>query len=753
MLLRLQRLLQDLLMAHQPESVLQDVIAEVTDQIQADVSALYLVNIETGDYDLNAHHGLYHSHPEVGCHFKRHEGLIGLVGEREEPVNLDNMTLHDCYVSDHQFNDEKLTAFLGMPIFSQGELVAVWVAANRNNKAFNEDQEALLVTVCAQLGQALQRFRIQFYSVNLSGRKKQFVLEGISGGFGVAVGQVVVIYPPADLEAVPDKQINDIDAEIDLFESALTQTREEMRVLQVNAKSQLSDTDSVLFDVYLRMLDSRSLMNEVIEEIKTGAWAQAALKRVIHHHVAHFESLEDHYLRERAADFRDLGRRILSHLQKNLPEQKKFKKNTILVSEEVSATALVEVPEGCLSAIISGKGSGNSHVAILARSLGLPSVMSVSGIHLDQLAGKEVIVDGFNGQVYVDPTAEMKRDFRRLVREEKDFDSQLESLWDQPGVTLDGHQIGLYVNTGLAVDGGTTLKSGAEGIGLYRTELPFMLRDRFPSEEEQRVMYRQLLTAFSPRSVTMRTLDIGGDKVLRYFPFSEENPFLGWRGIRISLDHPDIFLQQLRAMMQASEGLNNLSIMLPMITSLQEVEAAKMFIDQAFREVKDEGLKIKMPKLGLMIEVPAAVYQVTDLAKCVDFISVGSNDLIQYLLAVDRNNPRVAQRYNSLHPAVLGSLDAIVKGAHKANRPVSICGEMASDPLTVLLLVGMGFDILSLNARNLARTKWMIRHFHYEEAKSLVKTVLQMNDATEIRLHMETVLDDADMGALIRAGY
>jgi len=311
----------------------------------------------------------------------------------------------------------------------------------------------------------------------------------------------------------------------------------------------------------------------------------------------------------------------------------------------------------------------------------------------------------------------------------------------------------LYVNTGLDADSGLALSAGAEGIGLYRTELPFMMRDRFPSEDEQRMMYRQLLNAFSPRPVVMRTLDIGGDKVLPYFPFIEENPFLGWRGIRISLDHPDIFLQQLRAMLQASEGLNNLSIMLPMVTALSEVEAAKAFVDQAFREVKGEGFDIKMPKLGIMIEVPAAAYQAYDLAKQVDFISVGSNDLIQYLLAVDRNNPRVAQRYNSLHPSVLGALDVIVKGVHKANRTVSVCGEMASDPLTVLLLLGMGFDALSVNARNLLRTKWMIRHFDYEDARQLVKTVMQMSDAAEIRLHMETVLDDFGMGALIRAGF
>ncbi len=754
MLQRLQRLIDDVKTAESSGPVLRALMAEVTDALQADVAALYFVNLETADYDLQVDHAVDGVDVSLGAHFKRHEGFIGLVGEREEPINVASMHQHERYVASHQFDQAGLQAFLGIPIFFRGELIAVWAFFKVEGVSFSEDDESLLVTVCAQLGESLSRLRV-YQGGQKEGRRRQksFVLEGISGGFGVAIGRVVVMYPPADLEAVPDKAIHDIEPEIALFESALKCAREEMHRLQLQAKSQLSDAEVVLFDVYIRMLDSRSLMSEIIEEIRKGVWAQAALKRVIRRHVAHFESLEDTYLRERAADFRDLGRRILAQLQQSVISEQSFQKNMILVSEEVSATALVEIPEGCLSGVVSGRGSGNSHVAILARSLGLPSVMSVTGFSLDRLAGKEVIVDGFNGQVYVDPSPALKKDFQRLMEEEKQFDEELATLWDAPTVTLDGRSIALYVNTGLDVDSGLALSAGAEGVGLYRTELPFMMRDRFPSEDEQRMMYRQLLNAFSPRPVIMRTLDIGGDKMLPYFPFAEENPFLGWRGIRISLDHPDIFLQQLRAMLQASEGLNNLSIMLPMVTSLSEVEAAKAFLDQAFREVKEEGCAIKMPKLGVMIEVPSAAYQAYDLAKQVDFISVGTNDLIQYLLAVDRNNPRVAQRYNSLHPAVLGALEVIVKGAHKANRSVGVCGEMASDPLTVLLLLGMGFDVLSMNARNLSRAKWMIRHFGYDEAKQLVKTVMQMNDAAEICLHMETVLDDAGMGALIRAGF
>ena len=304
----------------------------------------------------------------------------------------------------------------------------------------------------------------------------------------------------------------------------------------------------------------------------------------------------------------------------------------------------------------------------------------------------------------------------------------------------------------MTADAGLSFSVGAEGVGLYRTELPFMLSERLPSEEEQRVMYRQLLTTFSPKMVVMRTLDVGGDKALPYFPIEEANPFLGWRGIRVTLDHPQIFLQQLRAMLKASEGLNNLSILFPMIISLAEVEASIRFLNQAYEELIEEGAQIERPKTGLMIEVPAAVYQTYELARRVDFISVGSNDLIQYLLAVDRNNSRVANLYDGLHPAVLRALKQIVDGGHRAGVTVSICGELAGDPLAVMLLVAMGYDCLSMNARMLPRIKWVIRHFSLVEAKALLEIVLKMDEPREIRGHLEAALDAKGLGGLIRAG-
>ncbi|MEO7558513.1 MAG: putative PEP-binding protein, partial [Gammaproteobacteria bacterium] len=292
--------------------------------------------------------------------------------------------------------------------------------------------------------------------------------------------------------------------------------------------------------------------------------------------------------------------------------------------------------------------------------------------------------------------------------------------------------------------------SDVEGIGLYRTEFPFMVRERFPGEEEQRLIYRQVLEAFSPKPVTLRTLDVGGDKSLPYFPIHEDNPFLGWRGIRITLDHPEIFLVQLRAMLCASTGLTNLHVLLPMISTVAEVDDALKLLRRAYEELIDAGESIVMPRVGVMIEVPSAVYQADIIAKRVDFLSVGTNDLTQYLLAVDRNNARVAELYDSLHPAVLQALMQVVAGAHRHHKPVTVCGEMAGDPASAILLLGMGIDSLSMSVVSLPRVKWVMRNFTRVQAQRLLEEVLQFEDAHAIRRHLNKALEHAGLGSLIR---
>jgi phosphotransferase system enzyme I (PtsP) len=755
MLKLLRRIVQESSLATDLVALMSLLTTEVRLALIADACTFYLVDEAKAQFVLAATDGLQVD--ELGKHrFNFSDGIIGLVALREEAINLSDMHTFDHFLQSHAIDEKNLHGYLAVPMIYQADLLGVLVVQRQLAQEFTEEEEAFLVTLCTQISPVMSDLIHHtdikhLYSTNKRKTNRR-MLEGIPASSGVAIGRTVVLFPPADFESVVERQAEDIAAETLAFATALESARVEIQDLQHRMKSDLSMAEHVLFDAYLRILDSRSLIDEVKAEIASGIWAQSALKRVVMKHSLRFAALEDEYLQERATDFRDLGQRILSYLQENEREVPQFDKPKILISEEITAAMLMEVPVGKLLGIVSEKGSSNSHVAILARALGIPAVTGISGLPLQELNDKELVIDGYNGHVFVSPKPQIKKEYKAFIIEENELDAKLQESRDAPAETTDGHKIDLLVNTGLSIDSSLSFRVGAGGVGLYRTEIPFMMHDHFPSEEYQTIMYKQLLNVFAPLPVVMRTLDIGGDKTLPYFPVEEDNPFLGWRGIRISLDHPELFLIQVRAMLMASIDLNNLSILLPMVSTIGEVESAKSLIHQAYKEVEADGHAVQMPKIGIMVEVPAAVFQAYELAKRVDFISVGSNDLIQYMLAVDRNNPRVVDLYDGLHPAVLRALYQVVVEANKANRPVSICGELASDPAAVIILLAMGYSSLSMNARSLLRVKWIIRTFSYKDAKRILKEVLQMDDAKEVRNHMETELEEAGLGGLIRAG-
>jgi len=680
------------------------------------------------------------------------EGLVGLVGTREEPLNLENAADHPRYRYFAETGEERYASFLGAPIIHHRRVVGVLVIQQKERRQFDEGEEAFLVTMSAQLAGVIAHAEATG-SISGLGRQGKGIQEakfvGVPGSPGAAVGTAVVMLPPADLDVVPDKAIADIDAELGLFKTAIEGVRADMRALSAKLATQLRPEERALFDVYLMMLDDASLGSEVTTVIKTGQWAQGALRQVVTDHVNRFELMDDAYLRERASDVKDLGRRLLAYLQQERQQTLVYPDNTILVSEELTPAMLGEVPEGKLAGLVSVLGSGNSHVAILARAMGIPTVMGVVDLPYSKVDGIQMIVDGYHGEVYTNPSEVLRKQFADVVEEEKQLSLGLDALRDLPCVTLDGHRMPLWVNTGLLADVARAQKRGAEGVGLYRTEVPFMINQRFPSEKEQLAIYREQLSAFHPQPVTMRSLDIGGDKSLSYFPIKEDNPFLGWRGIRVTLDHPEIFLVQARAMLKASEGLNNLRILLPMISGTHELEEALHLIHRAWGEVRDEGTDVPMPPVGVMIEIPAAVYQTKELARQVDFLSVGSNDLTQYLLAVDRNNPRVADLYDYLHPAVLQALQNVVRDAHAEGKPVSICGEMAGDPAAAVLLMAMGFDSLSMNATNLPKVKWMLRQINLSKAQELLAELMTIDNPQVIHSSLQLALKNLGLARMI----
>ncbi len=751
MLNTLRKIVQEVNAAKDLKAALGIIVQRVREAMGSQVCSVYLLDPETGRFVLMATEGL--NKRAIGkVSMAPNEGLVGLVGTREEPLNLEHASEHPRYRYFAETGEERYASFLGSPIIHHRKVMGVLVIQQKERRQFDEGEEAFLVTMSAQLAGVIAHAEATG-SIRGLGRQGKGIQEakfvGVPGSPGVAVGTALVVLPPADLDVVPDKSVDDIAAELTLFNNALEGVRGDMRALSAKMATQLRPEERALFDVYLMMLEDAALGNEVVKIIRTGQWAQGALRHVVSEHVNRFELMDDAYLRERASDVKDLGRRLLAYLQQARQQTLVYPDNCILISEELSPAMLGEVPEGKLVGLVSVQGSGNSHVAIFARAMGIPTVMGAVDLPYSKIDGIQLIVDGYHGEVFTNPSEVLRKQYAEVVEEERQLTQGLDALRGLPCETLDGHRMPLWVNTGLLADVKRAQERGAEGVGLYRTEVPFIMKERFPSEKEQLVIYREQLAAFHPLPVTMRSLDIGGDKALSYFPIKEENPFLGWRGIRVTLDHPEIFLVQTRAMLKASEGLNNLRILLPMISGIQELEEALHLIHRAWGEVRDEGTDVPLPPIGVMIEIPAAVYQVRELARQVDFLSVGSNDLTQYLLAVDRNNPRVADLYDFLHPAVLQALRLVVAGAHAEGKPVSICGEMAGDPTAAVLLMAMGFDGLSMNATNLPKVKWLLRQISMVKAQELLAQVMTIDNPHLIHSTLQLALRNLGLGRMI----
>jgi len=751
MLEMLRTIVQEVNAAEGLNDALKIIVERVRDAMGTEVCSVYMRDPKSERFVFQATQGL--NTDQIGkASLESGEGLVGLVAEREEPVNLESAEMHPRFHLLQDIGEEQYHAFLGVPIIHQRDVLGVLVVQQAARRRFDESDEAFLVTMSAQLAGVIAHARV---TGSVEGESRAGAasarVSGIAGAPGIAIGTVVVVSPGADLYSVPRRIVKNRRGELRAFKEALDHVRSDIRSVADNLSDKLNAEDHALFDVYLGILDDSTIGGEVARLIKAGHWAQGALSQVMIEHIRHFEQMEHSYLRERAVDVKDLGTRVLTYLKAEDREERTYPAQAILVGEELTASSLGEIPREKLVGIISVRGSGNSHVAILARAMGVPTVMGAVDLPYTKLQDRELIIDGYYGTVELNPPAELRLRYQELLEQDLALSRDLESLRDLPSETLDDYRLPLYVNTGLMADVARSLDQGAEGVGLYRTEVPFLLRDRFPSEEEQRQIYREQLEAFSPKPVVMRTLDIGGDKSLPYFPIDEENPFLGWRGIRVTLDHPEIFLAQIRAMIKANEGLGNLRIMLPMVSNLAEVDEALELVHRSHREILQEGFQAELPPIGVMVEVPAAVYQARALARRVDFLSVGSNDLTQYLLAVDRNNSRVADLYHGFHPAVLHALKAVADAAKEEGKMVSICGELAGDPLAAVLLVAMGYDALSMNATSLPKVKQAVRNTSLSEAVEVLEEVMAMDDAAQIRERLEQSLSEHGMEGFLHS--
>lgn len=753
MLDQLRHIVQEVGHAEHLDEALDIIVRRVKEVLALDVCSVYLFDAATGQYVLRATDGL---NPQaIGrVRLSAEEGLVGLVAERQEAVHVRDAARHPRFRYFPETGEERYRSFLGVPIVHYRQVLGVLVAQQRDDRDFGADEIAFMVTIAAQLAGAIHHVAVVGgVATLLAGRPEaKGFIEGVHAADGVGIGIAVVAAPAADLASVPERSVDDPEAERERLARAIAAVREEMRASGARIGDAVSGAERALFDVYVMLLESDTFTEAMHARIAAGQWAPAAVRDTVLAHARVFEAMEDGYLRARAEDIRELGRRILTRLAADEPAQpREYPERCVLVGEELSITDIADVPRGRLVGIVSARGSAFSHTAILARAMGIPAVVDVGELPLGRIGGRTIVVDGYRGRVFVDPSAAVLEEFRRLAKAEERLTAELRALRDLPAETPDGVRVTLHVNTGLLSDISPSLESGAEGVGLYRTEFPFMIRESFPGEEEQYRVYREVLEAFAPRPVTMRTLDIGGDKVLPYFSVPERNPFLGWRGIRVTLDHPEIFLTQLRAMLRAAVGLDNLRVLLPMVSSVAEVDDALRLLERARAELAEDGVTVRRPQVGVMIEVPSAVYEATRIARRVDFLSIGTNDLTQYLLAVDRTNARVAGLYDSLHPAVLRAVADTLRAGRETSKPVSVCGDMAGEPAGVVLLLGMGFRHLSMTAAYIGRAKRVIRTVDRGRAHALLEQALALENAADVRRLVRAELERAGLAELVRA--
>jgi phosphotransferase system enzyme I (PtsP) len=782
MLTTLRRIVLEFSQEAELQNALERMVYRVKKAMQTDCCSIYLADYHHQHFVLMASDGLAKSSQgQVSIGFS--EGLVGLVGQREEPLNIADAQQHQDFVHAPEVEEDEFNAFLGTPIIHQRKVLGILSIQQTQSRQFTENDEAFLVTLSAQLASALANAEIKRL-LNLHQDKNQGVkqLHGIAGAPGIALSEIAVCQPQADLAAVALKKSTNTEQQLLRFDQALEKTRQEFTQLSDKLSESIDDDSLAIFDVYKQLLEQANLGKEVSAKIASGWRADSALKLVIDHYISQFEAIEDSYFRERATDIRDLGTRLLINIQQQAKEESSFPEQFILLAQDVTASMVAQYQHNGLLGIISLSGSNNSHAAIIARSLGLPAIMGVNALVLSQLHQQRAIIDGYTGELFINPDETLVAEYQYLLSQENALTDKVVAVANLPSITQDGHRVEVLLNAGLSAGFEHSAKLGALGIGLYRTEIPFMNRHCFPSEQEQTQLYQEVLSVFPDYSVTMRTLDVGGDKSLPYFPINEENPFLGWRGIRITLDHPEIFLVQVRAMMRANKELGNLEIMLPMISSVEEVDEAIRLINQAFFELQAElskdtvvqlmaaeqdinytleqaqekakakSAKLIKPKVGIMLEVPSVIFQITALAQRVDFFSVGSNDLTQYLLAVDRNNSQVASLYDAFHPAVLSALFSIAQQSLAQKTPISLCGELASHPAGAILLLAMGFDKISMNGHNVPRIKWVIRHISLIQAQHILSHTLTLSTTEAVHSYLNEQLEKLGLGGFIRAG-
>jgi phosphotransferase system enzyme I (PtsP) len=768
--------------SHDLQETLESIVATVADRMQTEVCSIYILDRDKNRLTLRATKGLDpESVDKVSMGIG--EGLTGLVIERMKPVMVADTLAHPRYKYFPETHEEHFHSFLGVPLIERKMPLGVLVVQTSRRREFSRDEIRLLTTISAQAASIIVQARLAESLKSKEQERKNFQkrmneamrklrsyegnrrdkaaksrqhwrgrLDGLAASPGFGRGKAFVLEPRMDLSAIKKKKARNPERERERFRGAVERGIEQINVVKNRMNQLISKEETAIFDVYRLILEDPAIIQQIEAQIiKEGYVAEYAVKVVFEIYLNSIANIDDSYLRERTTDVKDAAQRLLENLTGMPGQQYDIPDDAVLVAEDLSPADLSMLEGDKFRGIALATGGVTSHASILAKSFEIPSVVAIEELAESVHPGDMLIIDGNAGSVHVNPSAEVIREYDRLERDYAELNRELSGLKNLPAETTDGHRVSLYANIGLLSDVAFAQLHGAQGVGLYRTEIPFLSHRDFPSEEDQYSLYTRVVEGMAGKPVTIRTLDIGADKYPSYMRSvaTEPNPFLGWRSIRISLEVEEIFKTQLRAILRVGD-LGRVRMLIPMISSLEEILKVKEILAEAKNELEREGTPYdRQMELGIMVEVPAAVQLADRFLREVDFLSIGTNDLIQYILAVDRSNRKVANLYEPLHPAVLSALSSTIEAGKREGKRVGMCGEMAADPVSALVLLGMGLEEFSMGSLYIPVIKKAIRSISYQAAKATAEIVLEMDTMGEIKRYLFEQMRDLGMVELL----